>query len=89
MSAVNQGELGGSNERVTRYLGNAFLIQLDFTSDRFDPWRLFYWLRGEARRNATIRELDMLSDYYLDDLAVRRQIDLRADDLVKRLRAGG
>jgi uncharacterized protein YjiS (DUF1127 family) len=89
MFAVHQDEAGKSSERIARYLGDAFLKQLVFRRLRLNPWRLFRRLRDEARRNATIRELNMLSDHYLDDVAVRRRIDLRADDLVKRLRAGG
>jgi hypothetical protein len=57
--------------------------------DRLDPWRLFRWLQDKARRNAATRELDLLSDYYLDDIGIRRRIDLRTDDLVNRLRTGG
>lgn len=48
------------------------------------------WLRDEAQRNRTSRELYLLSDYYLKDIGVRRcNVDLRNEDLVKRLRAGG
>jgi hypothetical protein len=35
-----------------------------------------------------MRDLDPLSDYYLD-VGISRRIDLRTDDLVKRLCAGG
>jgi hypothetical protein len=33
--------------------------------------------------------LNGLNDYCLEDIGVRRRPDLRTDDLVKRLRAGG
>lgn len=48
MFAINQDEADKSSVRVTRHLGNGFSMQLVFASDRFDPWRLLGWLRGEA-----------------------------------------
>jgi hypothetical protein len=71
------------------HLGDTFLGQLVSVADRLDPWRLFRRFQDEARRNATICELNLLTDYYLDDVGVRRSVDRRADDLVRRLRLGG
>ena len=33
-----------------------------------------------------MRELNLLSDYYLDDIGIKRPSDPRTDDLVTRLR---
>jgi len=89
MFAVNQYKTDKSIGRVLKDLGGAFLKQLVFIDDRLGPCKVFRWFQDEARRNATIRELNLLSDYCLDDTGVRRPFDLRTDDLVKRLRAGG
>ena len=89
MFAVNQDRVDKPIGQVVSYLGGAFLGQLVYVADQLDPWRLFRRFRDKARRDATIRELNLLSDYYLDDVGVRRSIDRRADDLVRRLRLGG
>jgi len=90
MIAVNQDEADRSIGRVLKAVGGAFLEQLVFIGDRLALCKVFRWLRDEARRNAMIRELNLLSDYCLDDIGIgRRYVDLRTDDLVKRLRAGG
>jgi uncharacterized protein YjiS (DUF1127 family) len=67
----------------------AFLGRLIFVTGRLNPWRLLRPFQDEARGNETIRELNLLSDHYLDDVGIKHRIDLRADDLVKRLRLGG
>jgi len=36
-----------------------------------------------------MRELNLLNDYWLDDIGIKRPFDPRTDDLVTRLRAGG
>jgi len=36
-----------------------------------------------------VRQLSLLDDHCLDDLGLRRPLDQRTDDLVRRLRAGG
>lgn len=89
MSVVNQDSADKSIGRVIKHHGGAVMEQLAFMVDRLDPWRLLSWFQDKARGNAAKRELDLLSDYYLDDVGIRRRIDLRTDDLVKRLRAGG
>ena len=89
MFAVNPGKADGSIGQLVNHFGGKFLGQLVFIADRLDPWRLFRRFQDEAGANATIRELNLLSDHYLDDVGVRRSVDRRADDLVNRLRLGG
>jgi len=86
MLAVNQDK---ADSRVLQDLG-AFLALLVFIGERLGLCKVFRWLQDEVQRNATVRELHLLSDDCLDDIGIRRRyIDLRADELVKRLRAGG
>ena len=89
MFAVNQDKADEFPGRTLKALGDALLAQLAVIDDRLNVSRIFRWLRDEARRNAMMRELNLLNDHCLDDLGVRRPIDQRTDDLVKRLRAGG
>jgi hypothetical protein len=89
MVAFNLARTDRAVGQSPRDLGGAFLGQLIFVAGRLNPWRLFHRLRDEAWQNETIHELNLLSDHYLDDVGIKRRIDLRADDLVKRLRAGG
>ena len=88
MFAVDQDRDKPIGEDMNDF-GGVFLGLLISVADRLDPWRLLRWFRNEARHDATIRELNQLSDYYLDDVGVRRSVDRRADDLVRRLRMGG
>jgi uncharacterized protein YjiS (DUF1127 family) len=89
MFAVNQDRADKPIGQVMSYLSGVLLGQLVSMADRIDSWRLLRRSCDEARRDATIRELNLLSDYYLDDVGVSRSVDLRADDLVRRLRMGG
>ena len=89
MFAVNPGKADRSAGQLVNHFGGTFLGRLVFMADRLDPWRLFRRFQDEAGPNATIRQLNLLSDHYLDDVGVRRSVDRRADDLVKRLRLGG
>jgi len=89
MFAVNQDKADESPGRTLKDLRGALLAQLAVIDDRFGVCRIFGWLRDEARRNAMMRELNLLDDHCLDDLGLRRPFDQRTDDLVKRLRAGG
>jgi hypothetical protein len=89
MFAVNQDKTDKSIGQVLRDLRGTILEQLVFIHDRLGPCNVFHWFQDEARRNAANRELSLLSDYCLDDIGARRPFDLRTDDLVKRLRAGG
>jgi hypothetical protein len=89
MFAVNQDKTDKSIGRVLRTLRGTITEQLVFIHDRLGTCKVFHWFQDEARRNAAIRELRLLSDYCLDDIGVRRPLDLKTDDLVKRLRAGG
>jgi uncharacterized protein YjiS (DUF1127 family) len=89
MFAFNHATEDGFSGRIVKYVGDAPQKQLVLTCARLGPWRLLRWLYNEAWRNSTNRELNLLNDYCLDDIGVRRRVDLRTDDLVKRLRAGG
>ena len=89
MSSVNQDKADKSIGRVLKDLGGAILEQLVLIDDRLGPSKVFHRFQDKAPRNAAIRELTLLSDYRLDDMGVRRPFDVRTDDLVKRLRAGG
>jgi uncharacterized protein DUF1127 len=89
MFAVNQDKADESSSRTLKDLRSALLAQLAVIDDWFGVCRIFRWLRDEARRNAMMRELNLLDDHCLDDLGLRRPFDQRTDDLVKRLRAGG
>ena len=89
MFAVNQDKADESPSRTLKDLYGAILEHLAITDDRFGLRKLFRWLRNETLRNAMMRELNLLNDYCLDDIGVRRPLDPRTDDLVKRLRAGG
>jgi len=89
MFAVHQDKADKYPGRAPKDLCGALLRQLVVIEDRLDLCRVFRWLQDGARRNAMIRELDLLNDYCLDDIGIRRPFDLKTDDLVKRLRAGG
>ena len=89
MFAVSQDRVDKPIGQVMSYLGGVLLGQLVSMAYRLGSWRLRRRSCDEARRDATIRELNLLSDYYLDDVGVRRSVDRRADDLVRRLRMGG
>jgi uncharacterized protein YjiS (DUF1127 family) len=88
MFEVNRDKTDGSS--VLKDLGGEFLELLAFIGDHLGPCKVLRRLRDEVQRNATIRELNLLSDHYLEDIGIgRHYVDLRTDDLVKRLRAGG
>ena len=88
MFDVTQNDADGST--ALKGLRGELLELLALIGDRLGLRKAFHWLRDEAQRNATSRELYLLSDYYLEDIGIGRcDFDLRTDDLVKRLRAGG
>ena len=88
MFDVNRDRADGFS--VLNDLGSEFLELLAFTGRHLGLRKAFRWLRDEAPRNATLCELNLRSDHYLQDIGIeRRYVDLRTDDLVKRLRAGG
>jgi uncharacterized protein YjiS (DUF1127 family) len=88
MFDVNRDNADGSS--VLKDLGDEFLELLAPIGDRLSLGKAFRWLRDQALRHATSRELYLLSDYYLEDIGIGRcNFDLKTDDLVKRLRAGG
>ena len=88
MFDVNRDKADGFS--VLNDLCSEFLELLAFIGGHLGRRKVFRWLRDEAPRNATLRELSLRSDRYLQDIGIeRRYVDLRTDDLVKRLRAGG
>jgi hypothetical protein len=89
MLAANQDKADRSIGRVLKDLGCAFLEQLVFIGDQLGICNVFRSLQDEARHKATMRELTLLNDYYLDDIGIKRPLDLRTDNLVRRLRMGG
>ena len=89
MFAVNQDKAGKSAGQILKDLCGAFLGRLAIIDDRLGLRKLVRWLHDEAGRKATLRELNLLNDYCLDDIGIKRPFDLRTDDLVRRLRAGG
>jgi len=89
MFAANQDRADRSISRVLKDLRGAFLEQLVFIGDLLGLCSVLRWLQDEARHNATKRQLNLLNNYCLDDIGIKRPFDLRTDDLVRRLRAGG
>jgi hypothetical protein len=75
--------------RVLKDVGGVFLEQLVFIGDQLGLCNIFRWLQDEARHNATMREFNLLNDYWLNDIGIKRPCDLRAENLARRLRAGG
>ena len=90
MSGTNQDKADRSIGRVLKDVGGAFLERLVFIGDQLGLFNVLRWLQVEWRLNAAIRELSRLNDHYLDDIGIERSsIDLRENELIKRLRAGG
>ena len=90
MLSANHDKADRSIGRVLKDVGGAFLEQLVFIGDELGLFSVFRWLQDGWRLNAAIRELSRLDDHCLDDIGVRRSsINLRDDELIKRLRAGG
>jgi hypothetical protein len=89
MFVVNQDKADKFAAQTLKDLRTALLEQLAIIDHRFGLRKLFRWLRDEAGRNAMLRKLNLLNDYCLADIGVRRPLDQRTEDLVKRLRAGG
>jgi len=89
MFAANQARTDRSIGRVLKNLGGAFLEPLALVGNWLGICNVVRWLQDEAQHDATMRELNPLNDYCLDDMGIKRSFDLRTDDLVRRLRAGG
>jgi len=87
MLAVNQDKIDKSIGHMVQDRASAFLAPLVFIGHRLGLYRAVHWLQDERRRNAVIRELNQLSDHYLDDVGINRSdIDAIADAMVKHLR---
>ena len=90
MFATKQDGSDRSIGRVLKRVGGAFLERLVLIGDQLGLFNVLRWLQVEWRLNAAIRELRRLNDHYLDDIGIERSsIDLRENELIKRLRAGG
>jgi len=88
MLAVNQAKVEKATGHTLQHLGGALLASLAVVGGRF--YAFARRLRDERRWNSTVRELHRLSDHDLNDIGIRRgYLDLRDDELVKRLREGG
>jgi uncharacterized protein YjiS (DUF1127 family) len=84
MFAVNQDRAHRSAGAL-KDLWGVLLEQLVAIDDRLGVCKSFRRFLDEARRN----DLNGLNDHCLEDIGVRRRLDPKIDDLVKRLRAGG
>ena len=89
MFATNQDKADRFIGRVLKDVGVVFLERLVFIGDQVGLCNVLHWLQREVQHNATMRELNLLNDYWLDDIGIKRPFDPRTDDLVTRLRAGG
>jgi len=88
MLAVNQASAGKSIGHLPQNRGGVLLAPLVLIGNR--SYKILCWFRNEWRWNGTLRELNRLNDHYLDDIGIRRcYLELRDEDLVKRLRDGG
>jgi hypothetical protein len=89
MFASNQDKAAKSAGQILKDLRGAVLEQLAGIGDRLRLRRLFRWLQDETGHSKAMHELALLNDYCLDDIGIKRPLDPRTDDLVRRLRAGG
>jgi hypothetical protein len=89
MFAVNQVNADRLSGGVPKKLGAPLVERSFFIGNWLGLCRIFRWLKDEVGHDAMVRELN-LGDHYLRDIGIEhRPVDLRTDDLVKRLRAGG
>ena len=72
MYAANQDKADGFIGRVLKDVGSVFLERLVFIGDQLGLCNVFRWLQDEAQHNATMRELNRLNDYCLDDIGIKR-----------------
>jgi uncharacterized protein YjiS (DUF1127 family) len=87
MPTVHQDQVEKSVAHLLYDLAGAFVALLVYIGYWSGLYRAVHWLQDEWRRNALIRELSGISDYYLNDVAINRsEIDEVADVTVKRLR---
>ncbi len=87
MSAVNQDKVENSIGHMVQDLGGAFLALPALIGSGLH--KVIRRLHDEWQLNAAIRELSKLNDHYLDDIGIKRgSLDLRDDELMRRLREG-
>ena len=87
MVAVKQDNVDKFSGPVLQSFSRGLLVPLVFTGRGLS--KAFRWLQDELRRKATIRELNLMSDHYLDDVGItRNDIDLVAYKMLKPLREG-
>lgn len=87
MFAVNQGKADKPASQILKDLHSTLREQ--FVVIDLGVRKLVRWLREEVGRHAMLHELNLLNDRCLNDIGRRRPLDQKADDLVRRLRAGG
>ena len=87
MSAVDHDKMENSIGHLVQDLGGAFLALPALVGNALH--KVIRSLRDEWQLNAAIRELSKLNDHYLDDIGIKRgSLDLRDDELMRRLREG-
>lgn len=87
MVAAKQDNVDKFIGPVLQSLGGGLLVPLVLTGRGLS--KAFRWLQDELRWTATIRELNLMSDHYLDDVGITRSdIDLVAYEMLKPLRDG-
>jgi hypothetical protein len=70
--AANQDKADGFIGRVLKDVGRVFLERLVFIGDLLGLCSVLRWLQDEVQYNATTRELNLLNDYCLDDIGIKR-----------------
>ena len=89
MFAIDQDKVAKPAVQILKDFRGAVLERLAGIDDRIGLRRLLRWLRDEAGRIAAMHELNLLNDCCLKDVGIKRPLDPKTDDLVRRLRAGG
>jgi hypothetical protein len=87
MLGTNGARIGKSIGHRAQDVSGVLLAPLGLIQSRL--YEVVCWFSNEWRLNATIRELNLLNDHCLDDIGLRRPFNLKTDDLMRRLRAGG
>jgi uncharacterized protein YjiS (DUF1127 family) len=85
MVAVKQDTVDKFIGPVLQSFSRGLLVPLVLTGRGLS--RAFRWLQDELRWRATICELNLMSDHYLDDVSItRNDIDFVAYEMLKPLR---
>ena len=87
MVAVKQDNVDKFIGPVLQSFGGGLLVPSVLTGRGLS--KAFRWLQAELRWTATICELNLMSDHYLDDVVItRNDIDFVAYEMLKPLREG-